>query len=230
MNYAWEAALQADKESMPREKIKYVPVDNGSPYTEIVRELMNEKALENSVVELNPLYRFAGVFSQIFSKDLEGLEQSRKMIFRIFMQYMVQLDLRQGMDKQEYDLCFLIKDILKGVFGSDAAQVIRLFEKDKIRQLLRLILKLYQCGSSICLFREVMRYLYPDSLVYASNEDVRQILIYAGRKETETERRKLEFLQGVFLPVYYRIYIFWEYHFGIIDVEETMELDNMVLF
>lgn len=126
--------------------------------------------------------------------------------------------------------CFLIKDILQGVFGSDASQAIRYFEKDRLRQLLRLILKLYRCGSSIYLFKEVMRYLYPDSLVYASNEDVRQILIYVGRKETEEERKKLEFLEGVFLPIYYHVFVFWEYHLGIIDVEETMELDNVVLF
>ena len=46
------------------------------------------------------------------------------------------------------------------------------FEKRKLHQLLRLILKLYRCGSSISLFREVMRCLYPDSLVYAGNEAV----------------------------------------------------------
>ena len=230
MNYVWEAALQADAERIPREKIRYVPVDNGSPYTEIVRELINEKSLGEPEVLINPLYRFADVCSDIFSKNLEGFEQTREIFFRVLMQYMVQLDLRQGLDKQEYDLCFLIKDILQGVFGYDAAFIIRSFEKEKLRQLLRLILKLYQCGSSVYLFREVMRYLYPDSLVYASNEDVRQILIYVGRKETETEQKKLEFLQGMFLPIYYHVFIFWEHHFGIIDVEETMELDHMVLF
>lgn len=230
MNYAWEAALQADKEGIPREKIRYVPVDHGSPYTEIVREIMNETILGDSIVEMNPLYRFAGVFSEIFFRDLSGYEQTRELIFRVFMQYMVRLDLRQGLDKQEYDLCFLVRDILQGVFGQDAAEAIRFFEKEKLRQLLRLILKLYQCGSSVYLFKEVMRYLYPDSFVYACNEDVRQILIYVGRKETETERKKLAFLEGVFLPIYYHVFVFWEYHFGIIDVEETMELDHMVLF
>lgn len=188
MNYAWEAALQADKEGIPREKIRYVPVDHGSPYTEIVREVMNETTLGDSIVEMNPLYRFAGVFSEIFFKDLSGYEQTREMIFRVFMQYMVRLDLRQGLDKQEYDLCFLVRDILQGVFGQDAAEAIRFFEKEKLRQLLRLILKLYQCGSSVYLFKEVMRYLYPDSFVYACNEDVRQILIYVGRKQKRREK------------------------------------------
>lgn len=230
MNYAWEIALLADCEKVPREKIQYVPVDTGSPYTEIVREIINEKSLEDSRVEINPLYRFAGVFSEMFLKDLKGCEQTREVFFRIFMQYIVQVDLRQGLDKQEYDLCFLIRDILQGVFGSDAALAIHYFEKEKLRQLLRLILKLYQCGSSVYLFREVMRYLYPDSLVYASNEDVRQILIYVGVKETETENKKLDFLKGVFLPIYYQVFIFWEYHFGIINIDETMKLDDMVLF
>lgn len=230
MNYVWEAALLADKEKIPREKLKFLPVDNGSPYTEIIREMLNEKTLDDSLIEVNPLYRFAEVFSDIFSKNLEGYEQTREKLFQIFMQYMVQLDLRQGMDKQEYDLCFLVKDILHGVYGSDAAQAIRYFEKEKLRQLLRFILKLYQCGSSLCLFREVMRYLYPNSLVYANNEKVRQLLIYVGRVKTETEQKKIEFLKGAFLPIYYQVFVFWERHFGIIDVEETMELDNMVLF
>ena len=207
MNYVWEAALQADAERIPREKIRYVPVDNGSPYTEIVRELINEKSLGEPEVLINPLYRFADVCSDIFSKNLEGFEQTREIFFRVLMQYMVQLDLRQGLDKQEYDLCFLIKDILQGVFGKDAAFIIRSFEKEKLRQLLRLILKLYQCGSSVYLFREVMRYLYPDSLVYASNEDVRQILIYVGRKETETNKKSWSFCRACFF-LFITMYLF----------------------
>ena len=56
MNYVWEAALQADAERIPREKIRYVPVDNGSPYTEIVRELINEKSLGEPEVLICLLY------------------------------------------------------------------------------------------------------------------------------------------------------------------------------
>ena len=85
MNYVWEAALQADAERIPREKIRYVPVDNGSPYTEIVRELINEKSLGEPEVLINPLYRFADVCSDIFSKNLEGFEQTREIFFRVLM-------------------------------------------------------------------------------------------------------------------------------------------------
>lgn len=230
MNYIWEAVLHADEERIPREELRFKPSDNGSPYMEIVRENINQKKLEEPLVEVNPLYRFAYIFSEMFSKNLEGYEQTREKFFEIAMQYMVQLDLRQGMDKQEYRLCFLLEDILNGVYGVEAAQAIRWFEKEKLRQLLRFVLDLYECGSSIYHFRKVMRYLYPDSLVYANNEDARQLLIYVGKKETEAEQKKLAFLQGTFLPINYEVFLFWEHHFGIIDVEETMELDNMVLF
>lgn len=62
MNYAWEAALMADREGIPREKLRFCPVENGSPYTEVVQENINENTLEDNVVEINPLYRFAGIF------------------------------------------------------------------------------------------------------------------------------------------------------------------------
>lgn len=230
MNYAWEAALAADKAGIMRESVRYVPVLEGSPYTEIVMEFINSREVENNRVELNPLYRFSREFASLFDRNLEGLEKSREIFFDCFIQYMVQVDLRQGLSKQEYALRFLLKDLLEGVCGSGAGRVVKRFEKDKLRRLLRLILKLYKCGSSIYLFKEVMRCMYPKSLVYASHEKVRQVLIYIGVTETEEERERMEFLKDMFLPINYQVFFFWEYHFGILDVKETMVLDKTMLF
>lgn len=230
MNYAWEAALAADEAGITREALRFKPVQNGSPYAEVVLETINSRRMEQPVVEVNPLYRFAKEFSGVFDINVEGYEKTRELFFDTVMHYMVQLDLRQGLSKQEYALRLLLADLLEGVCGSQAARVIKHFEKEKLRRLLRLILKLYQCGSSIYLFKEVMRCMYPDSLVYASNEAVRQVLVYVGVEEREEERERLEFLQDMFLPVNYQVFLFWEHHFGIIDIDETMELDEMVLF
>lgn len=230
MNYIWEAALAADRAGTEREAVRFISVRNGSPYAEVVLENINSLELERQEVEVNPLYRFSREFSGVFDINNEGYQKARELFFDVAMHYMVQLDLRQGLSKQEYALRFLLKDLLEGVCGSQAASVIKGFEKEKTRRLLRLILKLYQCGSSIYLFREVMRCMYPDSMVYASNEAVRQVLIYVGAKETEVERERLEFLRGMFLPVNFEVFLFWEHHFGIIDVEETMRLDEIILF
>lgn len=230
MNYAWEAALSADRMGICRETLRYTPVRDGSPYTEVVLEDLNAPEICGRTVEVNPLYRSAREFSALFDQDLTGLEQTREIFFDIFMQYTVQQDLRQGLSRQEYILRFFLADLLEGVCGSAAAHVVRGFAKDKLRHLLRLIRKLYQCGSSLYLFKEVMRCMYPDSFVYASNEKMRQILIYVGEKETEGERERLAFLQDMFLPIDHQVFLFWEHHFGIIGVEETMVVDEMVLF
>ena len=230
MNYAWEAALEADRCGIPREELRYTPVRDGSPYTEVVQEEINNRESKKKEIEINPLYRFAREMAEVFDRNLTEYEDTRMVFFDVFMHYISCLDLRQGLSKQEYALRFLLHDLLKGTCGAAAARVVGDFEKGKLRDLLRLILKLYRCGSSVSLFKEVMRRMYPDSLVYASNETARQVLVYVGVKEEERERQRLEFLRDMFLPINYHVFLFWEHHFGIIDVEETMMVDEMVLF
>ncbi len=181
MNYAWEAALAADRAGLQREAVRYVPARDGSPYTEIVQETINSRDIEQNEVRLNPLYRFSREFAALFDINITDYEASRRIFFDACMQ-------------------------------------------------LRLVLKLYRCGSSIYLFKEVMRHMYPDSLVYAGNEAAREVLVYVGVKENGEEQERLEFLRDMFLPVYYEVYLFWDHHFGIMDVDETMEMDEMVLF
>ena len=230
MNYGWEAELKAEESGFSREELRYVPSQSGSPYMEIVMEELNRTKLPYGVVEINPLYRFAREMAEVFDRNLTEYEDTRMVFFDVFMHYISCLDLRQGLSKQEYALRFLLNDLLKGTCGAAAARVVGDFEKGKLRDLLRLILKLYQCGSSVSLFKEAMRRMYPDSLVYASNETARQVLVYVGVKEEERERQRLEFLRDMFLPINYHVFLFWEHHFGIIDVEETMMVDEMVLF
>ena len=174
MNYAWEAALAADRAGLQREAVRYVPARDGSPYTEIVQETINSRDIEQNEVRLNPLYRFSREFAALFDINITDYEASRRIFFDACMQYFIRLDLRQGLSRQEYALRFLLDDLLNGVCGSQAGAVIKRFPKEKLRRLLRLVLKLYRCGSSINLF--------------------------------------------------------WDHHFEIIDVDETMEMDEMVLF
>lgn len=77
MNYAWEAALAADRTGIPREEIRYVPVRDGSPYTEVVLEDINSRELGQKNVEINPLYHFAREFSGILDINMSDCENLR---------------------------------------------------------------------------------------------------------------------------------------------------------
>lgn len=230
MQYLWEVALRADEDGVAREALQYVPAKVYSPYMEVSFLDLNTKQIEERVIEANPLYRFADVFGEVFDINLTASRQTRELLFDVCMQFMIQLDLRQGLTKDEYYLRFILRDILDGAYGAEAARAVGFFSARELRNVLACLLALDRCGGALALFRRAMRIVYPKSLVYLSNEIFREILIYIGRKETEAEREKVAFLLEFFLSPDYTAHLFWEHHFGIIDIEETMELGEMELF
>lgn len=230
MNYTWEVAIKADKNNIKRENLKYIPVNNGSPYMEVAFENINARNIEEQEIEVNPLYRFQNIFMELFDINLEEYRQMREYFFDIFIQYINQVDLRQGYSKKEYYYKFILIEFLNKVYSKQSIETLKLFNKDEVYSIFTFIVRLYNCGSSIFLFRQIMRSLYPKSIVYESNDYFREYLIYVGKKETEEELRKINFIMGIFLPINFKVHLFWEKHFGIIDVAETMEIEEIALF
>lgn len=231
MNYFWEVALIADDCGVPRESLRLRPAKSYSPYIEASFVDLNQTSVQNEgTIEGNPLLRFTPVFSRILDINTLGLEKTRELFFDVVMQYMIQLDLRQGLCHEEYYLRFILQDFMQGACGVKYMDVLDQFDHVQIRQLLCSCLQLFHCGYSLSIFRRAIRAAYPDSLVYSSNDAPRELLIYIGMKDTEIERKKVQFLLDVYLPINYKTYLFWEHHFGIVDVDVTMELDEMVLF
>lgn len=230
MNYVWEVVLKAEKEHKKRESLHFIPAKEVSPYTEIAWEDWNQDEIEKIEVEVNPMYRFAQEFALLFDENIEGLEKTRLLFFDIVMHYIVQLDLRQGLSKQEYYYRFFLQDFLNGICGEEYMELMDLFSTIEIRKIMIGVWNLTSCGTSLLLFRHILKDVYPESFVYSSNDTVREILIYIGRKETPREQIKVESLLHLFLPINYTFFLFWEHHFGIVDVEKTMCLEEFVLF
>ena len=167
---------------------------------------------------------------ELFDINLHKYKDMREYFFDIFMQYMIQLDLRQGYSKKEYYYKFILKEILNKLYSNQNIEAIKCFNKEEVYLIFCFAIRLYNCGSSVFLFKQIMRMLYKKSIVYASNDYVDEYLIYIGKKETEEEIKKINFIVGMFLPINFKIHLFWENHFGIIDVEETMKIDEIALF
>lgn len=51
-----------------------------------------------------------------------------------------------------------------------------------------------------------------------------------GIEEIEKERKRAAFLREMFLLVQETVHFFYGHHFGIIGVDETMVVDEMVIF
>lgn len=229
MNYVWEALLTADEEGIDPRELRFIPAQNASPYVEVSFADLNRTGLEDTRVEVNPLYRFSTLFEEIFAPDNQKYEKLREIFLDVFMHYVAETDLRSGMHKQEYYFWFLLEELQKGMFGERAAAAIQLFDKRERRLIVTSLLGLYQSACYEEVFRQLIKNIYKNAIIYAGRDKADAIYLYVGEKETETERNRIRFLIDTFLTLNVDTQIFYDRHFGILDVESTMKMDAILL-
>ncbi|MCY6355723.1 hypothetical protein [Clostridium sp. ZS2-4] len=230
MNYIWDVLLKADKQNIPAEKISFVPAKRYSPYMEIsFKDLNTQSLLDNHIIEVNPYYRFYDIFKELLNVNIEESMKLREVLFDIIIHYLAEIDLKQGLCKQEFYKKFIMKDICKGVFGKELSENIYEFKKEELDCLLNGLVTLYLTGVSLHLFNKVMRNIFKDNLTYTNKENSKEILIYLGQAKTQNLKRKMDMIIDLFLPIDMKVYVYWEHHFGVIGVNETMKIDKMVI-
>lgn len=229
MTYVWEVLLKADEQDFPRESICFAQTKTPAPYMEVAYEELNRKHLDEAPVEINAYYRFSSIFDYLLN-GLEEYLEYRDCLYDILMHYVTEINMREGLCKNEYHGLFLREDVNAGRFGRQFKEVFQVFPRHQIRYVVENMVRLYGLGPSVTLFRTVMRQLYPKSIIYLDAVERRELLIYIGRKETPELRRQVDFLLALFVPFDYVVHLFWDMHFGIIGVNETLELDDFIIY
>lgn len=229
MNYIWELMLQADKEGIARTDIHLINAQNPSPYIEISMEELNVKEIEENTVEVNPLYRFPHELGKLFSADISGFEKTRELFLDICFHYIAQLDLREGLSRKDFYISSMLEDFDAGRYGIRAEEGLYLFDRGEAKQLMSYYLYLIKTGNYLAAFRRAVKNVYPHSLIYENNDRTKEIFVYLGVEDTENEQKRIKFLTMLFLPIQEEVQIFYNHHFGIIGIDETMEVDEMML-
>ena len=109
------------------------------------------------------------------------------------------------------------------------AESVSLFGRKDREIILSGLLRQYQTGSSLDIFKDMIEALIPENIVYHSNENFYEILVYVGVKKEKNVAAKMKFLVKMFVDLPYHVDIYYEYHFGIIGVEPTMKIDEIAL-
>lgn len=236
MNYIWDVLLKADKQKLSRHKVTFVPAKSYSPYMEISFVDLNTNTLpEDNLIEVNPYYRFHDLFKDFLQVNVENGEELieatkfREVLFDIVMHYLAEIDLQQGFRKEEFYKRFIKEEMYRGIFGKEISKAVQEFNKEELDALLSGLITLYATGISLQLFNKVMRKIFKNNRIYVNKDDKKEILIYIGETKNEKLIRKIETIIDMFLPINMKFYVYWERHFGIIGINETMKIDEMAI-
>lgn len=90
-------------------------------------------------------------------------------------------------------------------------------------------LNLFRVGSALPVFLDMVHGLIEDSIVYLSRENPDEILLYTVFKKEPKLEQRIAFLADTFLDIRYHVEVFYEYHFGIMDIDETMQTDRIAV-
>ena len=137
-----------------------------SPYIEVSMTDLNMDTLEENKVEINPLYRFEDVFGKLFDKNIEEMRQTREIFFDVCMHYIVQLDLREGLSREDFYCELIANDLEQGKYGALAKRRFSLFTKSEQKLILQSYLQLLKTGNYLEEFRKVVTRLYPRTIIY----------------------------------------------------------------
>lgn len=87
------------------------------------------------------------------------------------------------MTREEYYKKLLYQDLKNGAFGEAAVEAAALFDQRERELILSGLLRQYQTGSSLDIFNDMVEELIPQNIIYRSNENFYEILVYIGVKK-----------------------------------------------
>ncbi len=235
MRYLWEVMMAAAEEGLAESRLRFEHAPAGSGYMEIALPCLNQTWVgedeENGKIsiEVNTYYRFYDIFCNMFPPDAADFSALRESLTSLSLHMLAQNDIRRGLTREDYHKRLLKKEILAGGFGTSAKDVFWSMNREEQEKLLGGWMNSLRVGSALPIFLDMIEALVADSIVYHNRDCPDEVLIYTRlRKERKLEQR-LQFLIDTFLDIRYHAEIFYEYHFGIIGVDETMQIDEIAI-
>jgi len=235
MNFVWDITLRAESEGIPREDLFFVPAEDPSPYYEQAFTYLNQYHVDDPVVPINPLMRFAPIFQFVLHPDVMAAlfrehQQFIIIFFDALMHMLVESDLCHGMTKQEFYVRQVRNDMRSGEYGKVVKEGMETLDREQQLFIANEMYSVINIGSSLISFSRVMKRIFPDCFIYQSRKRPRTVYVYLPENENDNLSRQWHMIKDTFLPLDIDIKIFWRYHFGIMGLDPAMELNEIALF
>jgi len=227
--------LQAAQDDLESEKLFFKPAETFSPYYEHAFKNINQRHVESTDIEINPLYRFSSIFEYLLHPDVKDLifDEQKNLIlyyFDLVTHILAEIDLCHGMTRREFYIRKIRREMLEGVFGEVVCEGMEQLKKDRQLAVADEMLCVIETGSSVNSFCHIMKQIFKGCIIYQSRAHPQRLYAYIGRERDEQLQKQWRMIRETFLPIDIEVKEFWANHFGIMELDETMRLDAIAIF
>ncbi|MBR3771302.1 MAG: hypothetical protein IKL07_03450 [Clostridium sp.] len=227
MNIVWDVFVNALKKGISFDEITIVPAGSFSPYYELSSGCLNQtEVYAGDIYEVNPIYRYPDIFTQLLEVEAE---EEKKTLFNELFHFFYKVENELNDTRETFEISLLARDFEQGVYGMNIRDLFAFFTHDEKMLMAKLLRMQYRHGQSRKLLAMAVKQVFSLSYLYEMAEE-KKILIYPGVRKCYVAEQKLAFIQQFFIPIDYEIEPYWRFHFGIMEVEETMRLDEVELY
>ena len=227
--------MQAARDDLESEKLFFKPAETFSPYYEHAFKNINQRHVESTDVEINPLYRFSPIFEYWLHPDVINLifDEQKNFIrhyFDLVTHILAEIDLCHGMTRREFYIRKIRREMLEGVFGEIVREGMEQLKKDRQLSVADEMLCVMEIGSSVQSFCHIMKQIFEGCIIYQSRAHPQRLYAYIGRDRDDQLQKQWRMIRETFLPIDIEVREFWANHFGIMGIDATMLADKIAIF
>lgn len=229
--YIWSVIQDYLNNDKSEKNIRFIIPENSiSAYLEVNNDVLSNNAAAGNEIFVNPFLRFNDYILEYSESDTDSEKATKEALNNFILHLFGNIDLLEGMNAYDIILSIIAKNVENGEFGENAKIYFEYLSKDEKRIVAKYLKKYYDEESSMNIFLRVFKEVFLDSIVYLDRLKKRNIVLYVNYKKTKENRMKIKLLTELFIPLDYKVRTMWENHVGVIGVEETLKIGEMIVF
>lgn len=199
---------------------------------DVINQDMNKK-----ILEVNPYLRFFDIFyhfNEIYI-NIDKLNEEYLLFKNDFenktLLYLRKLDFINGTTILDIYCEKLISEMEKGIYGENLKKYIEEISiKDREIIALGIIKRIFYEYEEFKILKIIINNFFKDNIIYRNLDNENKIILYLNYERNKQNVYRMKIVKEVFLPLGFELKIYWNNHFGIINLDEVFKIEKMGVF
>lgn len=202
--------------------VRFRQSESYSPYLEAEVDCIRHQTDGCDVITMNTFYRYEDIFGELFKRtDID--KEVRERLVDCMMHLLTRLELRSGIDVQEYAIRKKQYEVSRNVYGEKLGQLFERLSQKKKYLAAHFLVQQERNAESVALFAKALIGIVEDGVVYKSKVRQKELLFYLGKKENKHNKNEIAFAKEAYMPLGYTLRVFFEHSFGIVEDERCLK-------